>query len=309
MHLLIPFASAASEVVGQVLRDLSLPTLANLLQQLAPIHRDEADERTLSPPHERALASAWGWHGADGMLPFAARAAAADGIDVGAHDWGLLTPCHWLAGRDRVTMLDPDALQLDDAESRLLFDAVRPLFEDDGFAFAWGAPLRWYVAHPDLAALPCASPDRVIGRHIDTWQPPSAAGRRLRRLQSEVQLALYPHPVNEAREERDVPTVNSFWLSGCGVHQAATTTDIELHDVLRRPLLAGDWAAWADAWRALDDGALRRLAHAHAVGQTATLTLCGERHAATWATRPASLWQRTIGRWRAQPMHEVLESL
>jgi hypothetical protein len=309
MHLLIPFASAASEVATQVLHDLTLPSLAQLLQQLTPAHRDEADETTLSPPHERALARAWGWHGADGTLPFAARAALADGIDVGAHAWGLLTPCHWLAGRDRVTMLDPDALQLDAAESRALFEAVRPLFEDDGFEFVWGAPQRWYIAHPDLADLPCASLDRVIGRNVDTWQPPSIAGRRLRRLQSEVQLAFYPHPTNEAREARDALSVNSFWLSGCGVHQPVPTNDVKFHDGLRQPLLAADWSAWADAWRALDGGALRQLAGAHAAGAPTTLTLCGERHAATWTTQPLSLWQRAARRWRAAPVHEVLESL
>lgn len=309
MHLLIPFASSTSEVASQVLHDLTLPTLAKLVRQLTPMHRDEADESSLSPPHERVLAAARGWRGADGTLPFAAHAAAADGIDVGEQAWGLLTPCHWLAGRDRVTMLDPDTLQLEAAEARALFDAVQPLFESEGFTCVWGAPLRWYIAHADLAALPCASLDRVIGRTIDTWQPPSTAGRRIRRLQSEVQLAFYPHPVNEARETRDMPTVNSFWLSGCGVRQVASTSSVELHDVLRRPLLAADWAAWADAWRTLDDGVLRRLARAHAAGERALLTLCGDRHAQTWQAQPGSLWRRLSDRWRARPVHEVLEAL
>ena len=180
MQLLIPFASANSEVAAHVLRDLALPTLTRLLQQLSPTWRDETDESALSPPHERALATAWGWPLVDGALPFAASAAAADGVAVGHAAWCLLTPAHWLAGRDHVTMADPDALLLDATESRALFDAVRPLFESEGFTLAWGAPLRWYAAHPTLDGLPFASLDRVIGRGIDAWSPKTDQGRVMR---------------------------------------------------------------------------------------------------------------------------------
>ena len=36
--------------------------------------------------------------------------------------------------------------------------------------------------------------------------------RRVRRLQSEVQMLLHTHPLNAAREDRGDLTVNSFWL-------------------------------------------------------------------------------------------------
>ena len=308
MHVLIPFASACSDEAVHVLRDLQLPVLARLLSTLLPTHRDAADASTLSPPHERALAAAWGWAGEDGAWPFAARAAAADGVDVGEAAWGLLTPAHWLTGRDHVTMLDPSALELDAAESRALFDTLRPLFETEGFTFAWGAPLRWYVAHPDLAGLHCASLDRVIGGNVAPWSSASHAGRLLRRLQSEAQLAFYPHPINEAREARGALTVNSFWVSGCGVHQAERG-DVDVVPSLRGPMLAADWAGWADAWRALDRGALERLLARCAAGEPVALTLCGERHAQRFESGARPLWARLASRWRAPTPHAVLEAL
>ena len=151
MHLLIPFASALSEPAAEVVRDLALPSLASLLQRMTAGEADEGDEYTLSPPHERALARAWGWPMIDGGLPFAARAAAADGIDVGDRAWGLLTPAHWDVGRDHVTLSDPQALGLGEEESHALFDAVRDLFESEGITLAWGAPSRWYASHDSLA--------------------------------------------------------------------------------------------------------------------------------------------------------------
>ncbi|MEO6409887.1 MAG: hypothetical protein ABIO45_14190 [Burkholderiaceae bacterium] len=315
MHLLIPFASAASEAAEastHVLRDLALPQLARLTARLAAAPRDSGESDSLTPPHERALAAAWGWRGGDGCFPFAAQAAQSDGIDVGTRAWGLLTPAHWLLGRDHVLLADPDALDLDEAESRALFEAVHPLFESEGFTLTWGAPQRWYAAHEILTDLPCASLDRVIGRRIETWLAESrghASSRLMRRLQSEVQMMLYPHPVNEAREARGVPTVNSFWLSGCGRHQPADAAAVQVERSLRAPLLAQDWAAWADAWRALDAGPIAALLRRAQAGEPVVLTLCGERHAQRFESARRSFFERATQRWSAPAPDRVLEAL
>ncbi len=313
MHLLIPFASALSEPAAEVVRDLTLPTLARLLRRLTATERDEANEYTLSPPHERALASAWGWPALDGGLPLAAHAAAADSIAVADQAWGLLTPAHWDVGRDHVTLSDPQVLGLGEDESRALFDAVRELFESEGFALAWGAPSRWYAANDTLAELRCASLDRVIGRNVDLWlrgdPKASPSARLLRRLQSEVQLLLYPHPINEAREARGVMTVNSFWLSGCGRHRAADAAAVQVDESLRGPLLMQDWAAWAEAWRALDAGPLKALLDSLELGGETTLTLCGERSAQRFERRPQSLLQRAQRRWHSPQPSTALETL
>ena len=313
MQLLIPFASGLSDAASPVLRDLALPNLTQLLTLLTPTQRDEADAYTLSPPHERALAAAAGWRGADGCLPFAAQAAARDGLEVGAHAWGLVTPAHWHVGRDHVTLVDPAALDLNDEESRAAFEAVRGLFETEGFAVAWGAASRWYVAHDSLAELPCASLDRVIGRNVELWMRGSAArnaaAQRIRRLQSEVQLLLYPHALNEEREQRGALPLNSFWLSGCGRRQPDASTPIVINDTLRAPLLADDWAAWAEAWRALDAGDLAELLAAARAGRACALTVCGERSAQRFENAPRALSQRLLARWRTAAPHTVLEAL
>jgi hypothetical protein len=297
MHLLIPFASALAQEALQVLPSLALPNLERLLKRLTPQPPDRGAPNSLSPPHERALAAAWGWRGDDGALPFAAFAATADGIDVQGRAWGLVTPAHWQVGRDTITMADPDSLGLPEHESRALFEAVRELFESEGFAWIWGAPGRWYAAHPSLAGLPCASLDRVVGRNIDFWIDAGAApdprAGLMRRLQSEVQLLLYPHPINEAREARGEPAVNSFWLSGCGIAQPADRAAVEVDASLRRPIIEGDAAAWAAAWAALDAGAIATLLRrAEAADAAVALTLCGERTAQRYEAAPRAWWQR-----------------
>src|SRR5256885_497584 len=82
-----------------------------------------------------------------------------------------------------------------------------------------GDELSLTTPHERLAELPTASLARVIGGNIDRWLPASSQARLIGRLQSEAQMLLYRHPVNEEREaHRELP-VNSFWLSGCGVRQ------------------------------------------------------------------------------------------
>jgi hypothetical protein len=314
MHLLIPFASALSQEVVQVLPGLALPNLARLLQRLTPTARDEADAYSLSPPHERALAAQWGWRGVDGALPFAAKAAADDGIDARGRAWGLVTPAHWNVGREHVSMADPAALALEEAESRALFEAVRELFEGEGFEWSWGAADRWYAAHPRLDGLASASLDRVIGRNVDFWLDAGSRGRPegalMRRLQSEVQLLLYPHPINEAREARGALAVNSFWLSGCGVAQPTADAAVSIEAGLRGPLLDGDAVAWSRAWAALDTGALAGLLRRLERGDAdVSLTLCGERAAQRYEAVARPLWQRLgIGR-RAPAVTTVLQAL
>jgi hypothetical protein len=310
MHLLIPFASTLSEGCRYTLRELQLPNLTRLLARLSVGTHVGGDEASLTPPHERALGAALGLHGADGCLPWAARQAALDGIATGGAAWGLLTPAHWQLAADHVSLDDPAELALDEAGSRALLQAVRGLFESVGWRIAWGAPLRWYAAHETLRELPCAAIDRVIGRNVDAWMPPDPRMAKVRRLQSEVQMLLYQETVNDEREARGELAVNSFWLSGCGVRQRETdAADLTVDDSLRASALADDWAAWAEAWRALDAGPLAVLMQRAGRGEPVTLTLCGERHAQRLETVPQSRWARLARRLRAPPVAPVLEAL
>ncbi|HSV69641.1 MAG TPA: hypothetical protein VLI72_05975, partial [Methylibium sp.] len=256
MHLLIPFAAPAPEAGPAALTGLALPNLRALLSTLTPTEHSEGDSYQLSPPHERVLARALGWKGGDGSLPFAARAAAADGLATGDLAWGLLSPVHWQVGRESLTMGDPEALGLDADMSRAFLDALRPLFESEGWRCAWGAPTRWYLAHESLAALPTASLDRVVGRNPDLWLPDHPAARPLKRLQSEAQMLLHTHPLNAQREAAGALPLNSVWLSGCGVRQPEAAAPPRLLDALRGPALQGDADGWRAAWAALDAGPL-----------------------------------------------------
>ena len=321
MHLLIPFAGVLSEAGRQAATHLVLPQLQGLLQCLAPPQphdRDDGDAWSLSPPHERALAKALGLHGSDGCLPWAARQAAADGIDTGSRAWGLVTPVHWHLGTDQVSLIDPEQLLLDEVTSRALFAALHELFSGVGIALHYGTASRWYAAHETLADMPCASLDRVIGRNVDRWlgvAAGNAAAAQVRRLQAEAQMLLYTHPLNDARLARGLLPVNSFWLSGCGRAQRAMATAaapaqaLQVEQRLRNPALAENWPAWVQAWQTLDDGPLADLHRAARAGEPVQLTLCGERAAQTLSSGTQGWLQRLRRRLASPAVQPLLEQL
>ena len=309
MHLLIPFAAPLSDAGRQAATTLALPALQALMALCAETQRDSADEWSFSPPHERALALALGWQGAAGLLPWAARAAQADDIPTANLAWGLMTPAHWHLGTEQISLIDPAGLMLDNATSRALFEAVAPLFTSEGFAMHYGAAQRWYLAHESLAGLATASIDRVTGRNVDGWMGKDPAAQRLRRLQAEVQMLLYTHPLNDERAARGLLPVNSFWLSGCGVAQREVGTTPVVDDRLRGPALADDWAAWCKAWETLDAGPLAALLSRARAGQPLVLTLCGERAWARFEAAPRSVLQKLRQLWAPMAPNTVLETL
>ena len=342
MHLLIPFAACPNEASQPTWAALNLPHLAELLAVLTLVADETpfpaAAENSLSPPHERVMARAKGWLGPgglasagalDGLLPWAALRALelglmqppAHGNNPGANPpaaWAVITPVNWSVQTAHITMTDPAALALTDAESRTLMAAMQGYFEQDGIKLYHDTPGRWLACGDVFRGLPAASPDRVIGRNVHDWQPPSspataAQAKLLRRLQSEMQMLLYTHPLTDERSARGLPAVNSFWVSGtgdlpsgwdgppAGTGQGA---DLIVADQLRGPALHEDWAAWGRAWQDIDARQCAALLEAvkaqNRTGQRTgphgespvSLILCGERQALTWENRPQNAWQR-----------------
>ncbi|GAB3491108.1 hypothetical protein GCM10027399_08860 [Curvibacter fontanus] len=303
MHLLIPHALSDDEAARAPLRALQLPQLQGLLQRLAPQTLLQLPEDSPLGAHEQLLAAA---RGLDPQAPAwaALRAHELQLPGAGSGAWGFVTPVHWEVGQARVSLRDPQELDLREDEARALLAAMSPFFAEDGLTLHYDQPLRWLVRGEPLQGLTGAAPERVIGRNVAAWLPASPL---LRRLQNEMQMLLYTHAVTDARSERRALAVNSFWLSGCGALAAAPTPtqDLTVLDALVRPAQRGDWRAWAQAWQTLD-AQLAPLQAALGAGQDVTLTLCGELQARRYTPAPRSAWTRLLQRFRPQQASDLL---
>lgn len=302
-HLVLPFAACESDLWWPTMQALAASATTQLAQLLKGMHvlaREEGDARSLSPPHEHLLARELGLPTADGLLPWAAMEQARLSGSAPTGPWAYLTLCHWAMGREHATLSDPDALALDDTESQALLQAMQPFFESEGIGLHPLLPGRW-LAQGEPLAQPSASLDRVIGRNVDSWLPAAREARLLRRLQNEMQMLLYTHPVNEARQQRRQITVNSIWFSGSGkLETMPSQTHAHISRLLAPSAMAEDWPGYAQAWSEVDRGPACELLAKQQAGQTVRLSLCGERSSLTLETAPRSLLSR-LNPWTSRP--------
>lgn len=312
MHLLIPFASSSSENCRQTLAALKLPNLCRLLTRLSALPMDTGDELSFCAPHERALAHAMGLPALDGQIPWAALHASNAQHPAGA--CAFITPCHWQVGATQIVMHGPDLPDFTADESQTLLAAMQPYFQEDGIRLEYDQPSRWLASSEAFRGLATASLDRVVGRDVALWTPRGDSATRLQRLQTEMQMLLYHHPVNDARTARGVPTVNSFWFSGAGAlpttpRPAIAPAPPTVVTSLRQAALTENWSAWAQAWQALDNTECAALLAAQKQGGSHQLTLCGERHTRTYITTRQSAWQKFMNNFGTLPALHVLEQL
>lgn len=344
-HLLVADLPTASPAFAPLLAQLGLPATAALCRQAVVLEqeppREDAQAAWLTPA-ERWLMRALRLEGDSAesteQAPWARLAAMADGVsDAFAADApvGLLTPAHLRLGRDSLSLADPAALDLSVDEAGQLFAAIEPLFADAGWSLRWVTPLRWYAAHESLREVVTAGVARAQGRSVAAWMPGGPAARPWRQLLTEVQMTWQHHAVNEAREHRGLPDVNTLWIHGCGPLPADWRSPIRLAenageeavsdpaisaalrglalsprngplDTLRifdaRALLADDPAA---GLRQLDVGLCAALAEAVQRAGGVRLTLAGEQRWRTLSIRRPQNWQF----WRRTSLESLLNSL
>ncbi|MBE7939277.1 MULTISPECIES: phosphoglycerate mutase [Ramlibacter] len=313
VQLLVPLATANGEACARARAGLSLPHLEKLLARLSPGPLEAGAATDLCLPHERVLARACGLPAEDGHIPFAAWQARQAGENPGDAAWAWLTPCHWQVAQDHIAMGHPRAMALTPAESQALLAAMQPYFAEDGLQVRYEAPTQWLAEGEVFRGLASASLDRVIGNRVDAWLPRAAEARTLRRLQQEMQMLLYTHPVNEERSAGGQLPVNSFWVSGAGALPPGCAPQapagLRIVHTLRDAAMLGDWEAWAAAWRQLDAGECAALLKSLDAGQPVTLTLCGERHARSWQGDGRGLLGRLAAAWGRGRVQSALQAL
>lgn len=319
-HCLIPFASASDPACRALLPRLQLPHLDALLARLEPQAPATVGDHSLSAPHEAALALAQGICHADGQaygdgeIPWAAACS-----DTPETPQAWFVPCHFQVGMEQVSMLPGDQLAVTEAESQALFAALAPFCAEDGITLRWDSATCWHASGEPLRGLACAGLDRASGRPIDGWmlqgRANPAGAQLLKRLQSEAQMLFYTHAINDAREAARQPPLNGFWITGAGAHHGGSVPTLApaMPDGPRQAALRADWAAWQQAWEALDEAVIKPLLDAARRGEPVVLTLCGERASQRWLSpstgagaRLGRIFKNLLGRKHA---HQLLETL
>ncbi|QQC64240.1 hypothetical protein [Paraburkholderia ginsengisoli] len=227
LHLLLPFALPAAADASTALHDIQSPALDRLIARATLVERVIGEDFQRTLPHERWVARQFGalpsGAAAADEAPLAPYMLRADGGEPGDATWACVQPVHVRIAHDHLVLIDPASLELSDDEAHALLAVARPLIEELGVRIEAPQPARWYLSGDGFGTLAGASPLRASGRNIEIWLPHEAhSGERSRawmKLQNEVQMAWFEHPVNEAREARGLPAVNSIWFHAQGAAQ------------------------------------------------------------------------------------------
>ena len=227
LHLLLPFALPAAADASTALHDIQSPALDRLIARATLVERVVGEDFQRTLPHERWVARQFGalpsGAAAADEAPLAPYMLRADGGEPGNATWACVQPVHVRIAHDHLVLIDPASLELSDDEASVLLAIARPLIEELGVRIEAPKPARWYLSGDGFGTLAGASPLRASGRNIEIWLPHEAhSGDRSRawmKLQNEVQMAWFEHPVNEAREARGLPAVNSIWFHAQGAAQ------------------------------------------------------------------------------------------
>ena len=284
-HWVIAYAAPESEALraamNNALDTLYLPNLQKLLRRMACVSKLSTTPEGVSAflmPHESAPQLM-------GARPLLGKEA-------------IMTPCHWQVGMNEVILLNPKELALNENESRQLLSSIQPYFEEDGLQVVYESPLVWRVTGDLLDGLPLASIDRVVGQNIKPWMPEHQRAKTLQRLQSEMQMLLYQHPVNDERSLKGRWTVNSFWLHRRLEQLYPDSADFGVALDLRETVEPFNAKLWQQAWQHLDATLCTSLYQALDQNHEISLSLCSEttwRHyrpqAASWLNKLQRLIQ------------------
>lgn len=207
MLLLIPHLFPPARLLELAAQDLRLPALETLLargtlQTCANNGVEAALCEVLGIPRQQD------W-------PLAPITLEADGSAAGESYWLRADPVHLRLMRDRIVLTDNATLNVSRQEADALSAAIGQHFGESLQPVPL-QPQRWYLSllqAPDLVTTPLSV---ATGRAIEPLLPQGDDATHFRSLLNELQMLLFTHPVNQAREARGELPINSLWLWGGG---------------------------------------------------------------------------------------------
>lgn len=154
--------------------------------------------------------------------PIAAMCAVADGLDLvdGLVDadnyWLRADPVYLVLQRDCFSLHEAVPLSVDATHAKNMVASLNQHFNQDGLTFLIGNSGAWYLRTEQNLDIKTTLPSVVAGKNIHQFMPQGFAASKWLAVLNEVQMLLFEHPANIARESLGELAVNSIWLSGGG---------------------------------------------------------------------------------------------
>lgn len=224
ISLVLPFALPPPELAPDLVRALDAPALASLISRTSSFDTVPFAGPLRMLPHELWLARALSLDASD-RPAVAAQAMLGYGLDPGDGNWFIVHPSHIEIARSHMLMADVRTLDLDEAHSRMLFEAAKPYFDESGKTLLYGDAHTWFMRADGWTGLDTSTPDAAAGMNLSDWLPRGDKSTEYRKLQNEVQMLWFQNAANSEREARGQRAINAFWPWGCAsAHETMPAT-------------------------------------------------------------------------------------
>ncbi len=188
----------------------NLPSQSALAQLLS-----KGQVRHLESPLEALICQQYGLQSMPDY-PIAAMSAALDGLDVADACWLRADPVHLVLQRDCFSLGESVPLLVDATHAQSMVASFNQHFNQDGLTFLIGHSGAWYLRTEQAPQIKTSLPSVAAGKNIHQFMPQGLDSSKWLAVLNEVQMLLFEHPANEARESVGELAVNSIWLSGGG---------------------------------------------------------------------------------------------
>ena len=204
--LLLPGLESASAALSDE------PGEGSLLAEARMSWADDA-----SRPWEVSLQHALGLNAGDTVIPMARALCLSDDTASSSMPVVCADPVHFKPDRDTASLVPGRVLSIEPIDAEALIKSLNEFVREDGLEFEFHHASRWIlrgVAAEDLATFP---PHYLAERSISPYLTTSTDDRQWQRWQTEWQMLLHSHPVNQTRMAAGKLPINSLWIWGGGV--------------------------------------------------------------------------------------------
>lgn len=137
------------------------------------------------------------------------------GNETGSAFWFYAAPVHLVLQRDSFSLAEPVPLPLQSDEIDDLTAALNKHFEADKIQFFWHEK-QWFLRLEQNPNIQTTAPETAINKDIGAYQPIGDGAIKWASFTNEIQMLLFEHPINLAREAKRIPAINSIWCHGLG---------------------------------------------------------------------------------------------
>ena len=133
--------------------------------------------------------------------------------------WLYAAPVHLVLQRDSFSLGAPAPLTLEADEIQALTNALNLHFNQDtgenNVQFFWHENV-WFLRLDTNPNITINAPQAALNKDINAFLPKGEGAIKWAKFTNEVQMLLFEHPVNLAREANKQATINSAWCYGLG---------------------------------------------------------------------------------------------